>query len=487
MPTDRLRGWLVAIALALTGGALRFYRLGHPTDGDTPVFDEKHYVPQAWQMVRNGGVEDNPGYELVVHPPLAKQLIAVGEQLFGYDGFGWRFSAAVAGTLCVLLIVRIARRLTRSTLLGAVAGVLMLADGVSFVSSRMGMLDIFLALFVLAAFGCLLVDRDDVRMRMAVVVAQGRVGESPFGPRWGVRWWRFGAGMAIGAACAVKWSGAYWLAAFGLLAVFWDLSLRRGAGVARPWAGTWVRDVGPALWALAAVPVLVYLASWWAWFGSETGTDRHVVGQAVGEGGFWSFLPDPLRALWYYSDHVLGFHEGLATSRSEPHPWESKPWSWPLGLRPMLYYYSDEVGACGEADCVTATMLIGTPALWWLSPVALGWSLWRVLAGFDWRYAAVLVGYGAGYLPWFSNLDRQMYYFYAAPLAPFLVLGLTLALGELLGRAGAAPDRRRRGLALVSLYLGAAVANFAWLWPIMVGDTITTAHWDAQMWLPSWR
>ncbi len=58
---------------------MRFAGLGHPTDGGTPVFDEKHYVPQAWQMLRNGGVEDNPGYELVVHPPLGKQLIALGE------------------------------------------------------------------------------------------------------------------------------------------------------------------------------------------------------------------------------------------------------------------------------------------------------------------------------------------------------------------------------------------------------------------------
>ena len=58
---------------------MRFIGLDRPTDGGTPVFDEKHYVPQAWQMLRNGGVEDNPGYELVVHPPLGKQLIAIGE------------------------------------------------------------------------------------------------------------------------------------------------------------------------------------------------------------------------------------------------------------------------------------------------------------------------------------------------------------------------------------------------------------------------
>ena len=78
-PTDRLRAFVVTLVLGLVAASVRFAGLGSPTDGGTPVFDEKHYVPQAWQMLRNGGVEDNPGFELVVHPPLGKQLIAIGE------------------------------------------------------------------------------------------------------------------------------------------------------------------------------------------------------------------------------------------------------------------------------------------------------------------------------------------------------------------------------------------------------------------------
>ena len=51
-------------------------------------------------------------------------------------------------------------------MIGAIAGVFAICDGVLFVQSRMGMLDIFQALFVVAAFGCLVVDRDDVRARL---------------------------------------------------------------------------------------------------------------------------------------------------------------------------------------------------------------------------------------------------------------------------------------------------------------------------------
>ena len=493
-PTDRLRGWIVTLTLTVIAGVVRFIGLDRPTDGGTPVFDEKHYVPQAWQMLRNGGVEDNPAYELVVHPPLGKQLIAIGEWLLGYNGWGWRAAAALAGTLTVLLVIRIARRLTRSTLLGGVAGVLLICDGLSHVQSRMGMLDAFAAFFVVASFATLVRDRDDVRARMAVVLAEGRVDDSPFGPRLGVRWWRFGTGVLLGLGCAVKWSGIYWLAAFAILTLVFDATARRAAGVRRPWVGALVRDVPPAVWVLALLPVLIYLGSWWAWFRSETGIDRNVVGLArgtngVGPGGPWAFVPDALRSLWFYSGHVLEFHANLTTQSSGQHPWESKPWTWPMGLRPMLYYYAsgDKVTGCGTGDCISAVMLIGTPALWWPAIPVLVWSLWRAVTRVDWRYGAVLVGYGAGVLPWLANINRQMYFFYMAPVAPFLVLAIVLVMGEILGRGDAPWERRQTGLLAVGLWVGLAVANFAYLWPILVGVPITPEAWDAQLWLPSWR
>lgn len=488
MPTDRLRGWIVTLTLTAIAAVLRLQNLGTPTDAGTPVFDEKHYVPQAWQMLRNGGYEDNPGYELTVHPPLGKDLIAVGEYLFGYNGWGWRFSSAVAGILMVLLIIRAARRLTRSTLLGGTAGVLLICDGVSHLQSRMGMLDSFLALFVLAGFCCLLLDRDMVRERLAIAVGEGWATESVFGPRLGFRWWRFACGVCTGLACAVKWGGVYWVAAFGVLAVLWDVGARRAAGVERPWAGALRRDLAPALWSLVIIPVLAYLATWWSWFAGETTVDRHAVGTEISSSYGLSFIPEALRSLWYYSGNVLHFHETLVTPKP-PHPWESKPWAWPMGLRPMLYYYAagENVGGCGASECVRATMLIGTPAMWWLALPMLGWAIWRAVARFDWRYAAIGVSYLAGLLPWFLNLDRQMYFFYMAPVAPFLVLGLVLVLGEILGQQHAGFERRRTGALVLALYVGLVVANFAWLWPLLNGDPITNWHWNAEMWLPSWR
>ncbi|MFE5283759.1 dolichyl-phosphate-mannose--protein mannosyltransferase [Nocardia sp. NPDC056611] len=503
-PTDWARGWVVTLFLTAIAGITRFLLLNYPTDLHTPVFDEKHYAPQGWQVLTNGGVEDNPAYGLVVHPPVGKQMIALGEAIFGYGPWGWRFTAAVSGTLLVLLVIRIVRRMTRSTLIGAFAGILLICDGLTFVSSRIGMLDIFQALFVTAAFGCLVVDRDDIRARIALVAAEGRIDDTEYGPRFGVRWWRFGAGLMLGLACGTKWSGAYWIVGFAALSLAFDLAARRGYRVKKPWEGVARRDLGPTVYALMVVPVFVYLMSFWGWFASETSYDRYAVGSKVGRGGDFSWVPGALRGLWYYGGEVLNFHKELTNSAGNHHPWESKPWTWPMGLRPMLYYYADtNVSGCGQAACVKAVMAIGTPALWWVVFPMLGWALWRSIVRRDWRYAAVLVGYGAGILPWFLDLDRQMYFFYAVPLAPFLAMGVALALGDILGHAppsgrrlSGAPgwqmftppsERQGLGLLLVCLYLALVIANFIWLWPILTGMPITPGNWHDHLWLPSWR
>jgi dolichyl-phosphate-mannose--protein O-mannosyl transferase len=79
-----------------------------------------------------------------------------------------------------------------------------------------------------------------------------------------------------------------------------------------------------------------------------------------------------------------------------------------------------------------------------------------------------------------------MYFFYATPLAPFLVIGVTLVLGDVLGRRGVGVERRLSSIAVVAIYVGLVVGNFIWLWPILNGDPITPDRLTMETWLPSW-
>ncbi|WP_162196850.1 dolichyl-phosphate-mannose--protein mannosyltransferase [Mycobacterium lepromatosis] len=496
-PTDDMRGWIATGVITLLATGTRFLNLSSPTDAGTPIFDEKHYAPQAWQLLHNHGVEDNPGFGLVVHPPIGKQLIAIGEAIFGYNGVGWRFSGALLGVVMVALVMRIVRRITRSTLIGTIAGLLVICDGVSFVTARTALLDGFLTFFVVATFGALIVDRDQVRQRMHTAITEGRSTETVWGPRLGVRWWRFLAGVLLGLACATKWSGLYFVLFFGVMSLAFDVSSRRQYQVLNPWWGVLRRDVIPTGYALGLISFLVYITSYAPWFASETAIDRHQVGQTIGRHGMIP-LPDAVRSLWYYHAKTLQFHAGLTNSAGNYHPWESKPWSWPMSLRPVLYAIDQQdVPGCGAQSCVKAEMLVGTPAMWWLAVPVLVYATWRTAIRRDWRYAAVLVGYCAGWLPWFADIDRQMYLFYAATMAPFLVMGIALILGDILyspGRDSSPRDpsthndeRHTLRLIAVSCYVALVVTNFVWLFPVLTGLPISHQIWNMEIWLPSWR
>ena len=153
------------------------------------------------------------------------------------DPFGWRIASAVVGTLMVTVMVRLARRLTGSTLLGCVAGLLLCFDGLQFVLSRLALLDIFLAFFLLCAVACLVADRDWGRARLARLVTTDQpMSSSDWGPVRALLWrpWRLGAGVFFGLACSTKWNAIFPLAAFGILVWLWDAGARRSIGVRWP-------------------------------------------------------------------------------------------------------------------------------------------------------------------------------------------------------------------------------------------------------------
>jgi len=137
--------------------------------------------------------------------------------------------SCVFGALLVFLTVRMARRLSRSTLVGAIAGVLLTFDGLAFTMSRIALLDIFQATFVLAAVAALIADRDWFRSHLARYLRTNNMEslQGAYGPLALLRPWRLVAGVMFGAACAVKWNSIYVVAVFGVLTVAWDIGARR--------------------------------------------------------------------------------------------------------------------------------------------------------------------------------------------------------------------------------------------------------------------
>ena len=506
-PSLRLWFWLVPALTAAVGGVLRFVRLDSPR---SLVFDETYYVKDGYSLLVSGYerswpdkaneafVAGNPNVllntpEYVVHPPVGKWMIAAGMWLFGADNpFGWRFAAALTGTLSVALLALIAQKLFGSLLLGGAAGLLLAVDGHHLVMSRTSLLDIFLMFWVLAAFGALLLDRDDGRRRLAVRLAR-QAAASPTGrpstiqllsgPWLGVRWWRVAAGICLGLAVGTKWSALFFVAGFGLLTVFWDLSARRTAGV-RGWISAGIiKDGLLAFVSIVPVAAVTYAASWTGWFRS---TDAYYRRWAeTNPSAEWGWLPDSVRSLAHYHLEAYKFHQGL----SSEHPYEASAWSWLVMGRPTSFFYeSPKQGTpgCDFANCTSAILSVGNPLIWWSAAVALVILLFWWAGRRDWRAGAVLAAVGSGYLPWFMYPERTMFFFYAVSFEPFLVLALVYCLGLVLGKTTDPPWRRRSGLYGVALFLVAAVLISSFFYPVWTAEMITYQDWRLRMWMPSW-
>ena len=493
MPGSVAWGWIGPLLVTAFGAFLRFNRLSVPP---SIVFDETYYVPDALGILKYG-TEHNyishrngllahgnthiftSGGEFVAHPPFGKILIAAGEWIFGLTPFGWRFAACLVGSLSILMTARIARRMTRSTLLGCVAGLLLALDGLEFVMSRTALLDIFLMFWVLAAFGCLVIDRDRSRQRLAEAMEQRPPDDA--GPGLGVRWWRVLAGVCLGLACASKWNGIWYVPAFAALAVAWDVGARRAAGLPRFVYGGLVRDGRWVLASLAAVPVIAYVSAWSGWLFTNTGYDRNWAVQH----GIHTPVISALVSLFEYNRAMLHFNATLTTH----HPYESQPWSWLVLARPVSYYYAaPKLGqdGCHVQHCSQEVLAIGTPLIWWVSIAALVLCLAWWVTQRDWRAGAVLVGVAAGWLPWFLFLSRTKFYFYAVVFDPFLVISITLCLGLLIGPARGSPARRAIGAALTGAYLLGVLLNFYYLYPVLAAKVIPYSSWLARMWFSSW-
>ena len=480
--------WLAPLIVTAVAAVLRLINLGHPHQ---LAFDETYYVKDAWSLWTLGyegvwGENANEAFitlqelplsdkgAFVVHPPLGKWLIALGMAIGGPDNSaGWRLATAVLGTASVLLVYLIARRLSGSVVVATVAGTLLAIDGLSIVLSRIALLDGILTFFVLLGTLFILLDR-----QRTIPLLERRDPEAP-DPFWGpVLWrrpWLIAAGAALGAASAVKWSGLYVLAAFGLYVVVTDALARRRAGVVL-WPTAAAFKQGPVSFLLLVFPALaVYLVSWSGWLVTAGGYDRQTDA-------------NPLVALWKYHQSILGFHVGL----TKGHPYASPAWEWPFLLRPTAVWVGSDPGPCGVDHCIAVISSIPNPLIWYGGVAASVYLVYRLVRGWITRrpvggeVGLPLVGLAATYLPWLMFPERTIFQFYTVVMMPFLVIALALTLRIIAGRREDPLYRRQSGERTVMICLAFIVLVSAFFYPVWTGMSVPYDFWLLHNWMPGW-
>ena len=371
MSMDRLlRAWPIAAILTFAL-SIRLWRLSLPTGY---VFDEVYYAKNANSLLSSAVELDAQGQaEFVVHPPFGKWLIAIGIRFFGNEEFGWRFASAIFGTLSILLIYLIVKKLFNSEFLSITAALLMAFDGLNLVMSRVALLDIFLMFFILLSIYFLITNN----------------------------LWL--SGSAIGLAISIKWSAAFLIPLVILFVVIYNKVT--------------FRNLYKVVSQFTLLPISIYFASWSGWIFSSQGWARQSESNVFA-------------SLWNYHLQILDFHQGL----DDKHAYQANPWSWLVLGRPTSFYY-ESPSDCGAEKCAQEILAIGTPLLWWISIFAVAITFGFLVTKLERAAAIILLGFVGTYLPWFFIQSRTTFYFYSISILPFLILALIYCFNQLLNIA----------------------------------------------------
>ena len=492
---DVLAGWLMTAGVTVVALVIRLWHLGQPS---AVMFDESIYAKDAFSLFQYGyegtwgaaNVADiavvhgdtsslTAVGSFVQHPEVGKWLIGAGEMLFGMNPFGWRFASAVFGALLVFVVIRLGRRLSGSVMVGCLAGLFIAVDGLSFTMSRIAMLDTFQVFFIVSGVAAAVADRDFYRRKLAAMVA--RLPGGSLGGRSGLfvfRPWLVVAGVMFGLGCATKWNAVFPLAVFAVLSLVWSVSARHLAGARRAAWWSLLVDGVQAFVSLVVVPIAVYIASWAGWLVTSGGYDRQ---WGVENQNDWvvRHFGAALGSLWHYTQAMYAWQTGPVVA-SINHPYASNPLGWPVVARTIgLYAEADQ--SAGTVRIVTG---LGTPLLWWGATAAMVFGLGWCIVRRDWRWLVIILAMCSTWVPWFFTDRGSLFAYYALTMIPFMAIGLAMALGMFV--KALKPNRRRLGIMLVGIFVAIVVLDFAFNYPIYVGQLLPTSHWMWRMWLPGW-
>lgn len=390
------------------------------------VFDEVHYVPAARQML---GLAPSQPMLNPMHPPLAKELIAVSIAAFGDNALGWRYPATLFGALAIVAIYLCGLALFSAQRPAIAAALITAVDQMLYVQARIAMLDIFALGFGLLAIATFMLGFRRGRPHALFALA----------------------GSLFGCAAACKWSGLFPLGICIVIVAVIRLMQGWRTLFADAKPDDWYR---PDLWpdfrvqhaalCFAVLPVLTYLAAFVPLYGLSL-----------------SDLIEAQRRI--FADNT--------TTAIAGHTYMSAWPSWPLLARPVWFLFDKTT----END-VSAIVFLGNPLVLWPALLALAVVLRDFVVARRWDAFLIAAFYFGSWLAW-ALLPRTLgFIYYYLPAATVASLALVYVL-------------RREGQPrwLLWAYVAVAAASFAVMLPIsaaFVGTSMPT--FNRLMLFQSW-
>ncbi|MBR0040825.1 MAG: phospholipid carrier-dependent glycosyltransferase [Oscillospiraceae bacterium] len=349
---------------------------------NSSYFDEIYHARTALEHLRGMWP-----YE-ISHPPLGKLIIGLGISLFGMTPFGWRFSGTLFGVLMLPLVYAFARRLFGRGSVPVCCTLLLAADFLHFVQTRIATIDTYGVFFTLAMY----------YFMYRWLFPESRDGLSP-APAEGGRRDLALSGLCFGLGAACKWTCLYAGAGLGVIwALHWVFRFtHEGRGAWRSFR----RNVFFCLAFFVLVPALIYYLSYFP----------YGAGKGLGGGLGMYFTRDYAKLVLDNQAYMFRYHSGVNAT----HPYSSRWYQWMLDLRPILYY----LDYSGSARSSFGAFV--NPVLCWAGLIGLFVTAWCAATRRDRRALFLTLGYLAQLVPWMfiSRVTFEYHYF---PCSVFLVL-----------------------------------------------------------------
>lgn len=408
------------------------------------VFDEGNFVPETISQLNSMYFDEiyhgRTGFEFLhqlpvyetTHPPLGKDLIALGVAIFGMTGFGWRFFGTLCGVAMMPVIYLLVRRVSKSRSIAAFAAALISLDFMRYSQSRIATIDSYVVLFILLSalfmvWYCQSVLEKGVENSLLPMAL---------------------CGIAFGLGVAAKWTGLY--AGAGLAVIYFVVLYLRYLQKPQNFGREFGFAIGGGVVFFVLIPFAIYIASYLPYFIRE---------------------PDfGLEKWWQCQVTMFQYHSTLQSS----HPYESTWFTWPFDYRPVWYYYKEENGMYSSISGMV------NPVVCWLSTAAVGYTIVQVVRKKATRGQILLLAfYVAQLLPWVL-VSRCTFLYHYFPSLVFAIGLLALAVQQLTQKK---PKARKM---LCGAILAAAAILLVWFFPALSGLPVAKG-WAASMkWFSSW-
>lgn len=392
--------WLTYFAVLLGSFFVRFFNIDNVR---SLIFDEKYYVKDGYSVLKYGyekqwldGYGDtgktyweklmlvnneqfvSGDYNIAnddywsAHPPLGKIFIALGMLVGGYDNpAGWRLASVVAGTVIAGLTMVAAFMLFRKHSVAILAGVMVGSDGMMVAMSRVGYLDIFQTMLLLASF----------------VVVLKYLQNSNVG-------WLYVAAVFAGFAMGVKWSTFYFIL-LGLTALtVWHFSkYNKKYGRVKVW-----HYVGAGF-----VSIVAYFSTWVLWLATYASTVSTTL---------WGKISLLISEHFRMIDVLSGATGKIINNTNFV--------EWMMVSRPSLIFYEKTSNTTGS---IIATM--PNLVFWFTAVAALTFFTIKSLTpktNNNYNTIPLLIIILSLWLPWVFQNDRITFQYYSSAFTPYLYI-----------------------------------------------------------------